>query len=173
MADPPHDNSQLPTAVASPTPNGARVRTFGSWSSVRRWELGVIAGVTMRRSIRACIWFVLALLALPSLAIAAGPDAADAAERRDAASLRALLGRKVDVNTPQPDGTTALHWAVHWNDVESTRLLLRAGADPMARNRFGASPLSEAAASGNAALVAALLEAGADAKARPTARRCL
>ncbi len=39
----------------------------------------------------------------------------------------------------------------------------------MARNRFGASPLSEAAASGNAALVAALLEAGADAKALTTA----
>src|SRR5204863_8470902 len=100
----------------------------GSWSSVRRWELAVIAGVTILRSNRGCIWLVLALLALPSLAIAAGSDAADAAERRDAASLRALLGKKVDVNTPQPDGTTALHWAVHWNDVESTRLLLRAGA---------------------------------------------
>jgi ankyrin repeat protein len=99
----------------------------------------------------------------------AGADAADAAQRKDAASLRALLSRRVDVNTPQADGTTALHWAVHWSDVEATRLLLRAGANPMAKNRFGATPLSEAAATGNAALVAALLEAGADATALSTA----
>jgi ankyrin repeat protein len=112
---------------------------------------------------------LLLAVAMSSVARAAGSDAADAAERRDAVSLRALLGKKVNVNTPQADGTTALHWAVHWNDVESTRLLLRAGADPMARNRFGASPLSEAAASGSADLVAALLEAGADAKALTTA----
>src|SRR3954454_10236178 len=113
----------------------------------------------MTASRRIGVMAMLLALAMPAVARAAGADAADAAQRRDAASLRALLGRKIDVNTPQPDGTTALHWAVHWNDVESPRLLLRAGADPMARNRFGASPLSEAAASGNADLVAALLEA--------------
>ena len=123
----------------------------------------------MSRSNRACAWVVLALLATPLAVRAAGSEAADAAERRDATSLRALLGKKIDVNSPQADGTTALHWAVHWNDVESARLLLRAGANPMARNRFGATPLSEAALSGSAELVGALLEAGADAKALTTA----
>jgi ankyrin repeat protein len=112
---------------------------------------------------------MLLALAVSSVAMAAGSDAADAAERRDATSLRALLTRNIDVNAPQADGTTALHWAVHWNDAEAARLLLRAGADPMARNRFGATPLSEAALSGNVALVGALLEAGADARALTTA----
>lgn len=94
---------------------------------------------------------------------------ADAAERHDVATLRSLVNRHANVNAPQPDGTTALLWAVHWNDADAVRLLLRAGADPRAANRFGASPLSEAAGAGNAQLVAALLDAGADAKALSTA----
>src|SRR5580765_2444034 len=80
---------------------------------------------------RALAWIAVGLLAAPTLAFAAGADAADAAQRKDTSGLRALLGKKVNVNTPQPDGTTALHWAVYWNDVESAKLLLRAGADPM------------------------------------------
>jgi ankyrin repeat protein len=113
-------------------------------------------------------WLVVLLGAVPSLAYAAGSDAADAAQRQDATALRALVGRKVNVNTPQADGTTALHWAAHWNDVEVVKLLLRSGANPVTTNRFGASPLSEAAISGNAELVKTLLEAGADAKAMAT-----
>jgi uncharacterized protein len=113
-------------------------------------------------------------LAVPGTGLAAGPEvatsaaAADAAQRKDLAGLRALLARKVNVNAPQPDGTTALHWAAHWNDAEAVRLLLRAGASPSTKNRFGASPLSEAAISGSSDLVAALLEAGADARALST-----
>ena len=105
---------------------------------------------------------------MPSLAFAAGSDVADAAQRKDSASLRAMVTKKVNVNAPQPDGTTALLWAAHWNDVEAVKLLLRAGANAGATNRFGASPLSEAATSGNADLVKVLLEAGADAKALST-----
>ena len=105
---------------------------------------------------------------MPSLASAAGADAADAAERKDMAALRAMVTKRVNVNTPQADGTTALLWAAHWNDVETVKLLLRAGANAVATNRFGASPLSEPAISGNAELVKALLEAGADAKALST-----
>ena len=66
---------------------------------------------------------------MPSLASAAGSDAADAAQRKDMAALRALVTKRVNVNAPQPDGTTALHWAAHWNDVEAVKLLLRAGAN--------------------------------------------
>jgi ankyrin repeat protein len=102
-------------------------------------------------------------------ATAGTSDAADAAQRKDAPALRALLGKRVDVNAPQADGTTALHWAVHWNDTDAVKLLLRAGANPGAANRFGATPLSEAALAGNAELVKALLDAGADAKALSTA----
>jgi ankyrin repeat protein len=73
------------------------------------------------------------------------PDVADAAQRKDLAALRTLVTKRADINTPQADGTTALHWAVHWNEVEAAKLLLRAGANPATKNRFGASPLSEAA----------------------------
>ena len=110
----------------------------------------------------------LLIVALPSLAYAAGSDVADAAQRKDMAAVRAMVTKRVNVNAPQPDGTTALLWAAHWNDVEAVKLLLRAGANAAATNRFGASPLSEAATSGNAELVKALLEAGVDAKALST-----
>jgi ankyrin repeat protein len=110
----------------------------------------------------------LLIVALPSLADAAGSDIADAAQRKDMSAVRAMVTKRVNVNAPQPDGTTALLWAAHWNDVEAVKILLRAGANAAATNRFGASPLSEAATSGNADLVKALLEAGADAKALST-----
>src|SRR5215204_422769 len=123
-----------------------------------------------RESMRSTTRLVACLLiaAMPSLASAGGSDAADAAQRKDMAALRAMVTKRVNVNTPQADGTTALLWAAHWNDVETVKLLLRAGANAVATNRFGASPLSEAALSGNAELVKALLEAGADAKALST-----
>jgi uncharacterized protein len=128
----------------------------------------IVRGVAMLniKSVVACM--ILAMLAVPSGVSGAGADAADAAQRKDTASLRALLNKRINVNTPQADGTTALHWAVHWNDLEAAKLLLRAGANPGVKNRFGASPLSEAVTTGNTELVAALLEAGADATALTT-----
>jgi uncharacterized protein len=96
-------------------------------------------------------------------------DAADAAQHRDATALRALIDRHADLNTVQPDGTTALQWAAHWNDLDTMKLLLRAGANPKIANRYGVTPLSEAAAAGNAAMVDALLQAGADPKTLTTA----
>lgn len=60
-----------------------------------------------------------------------------------------------------PDGTTALHWAVHRDDLAQVRQLLAAGADPNAVNDYGATPLAEAAITGNVALLQALLKAGA------------
>jgi uncharacterized protein len=99
----------------------------------------------------------------------AGPDIADAAQRQDTTALRGLLKQPhAPVNIPQPDGSTALHWAAHWNDADAVKLLLGAGADPKAANRYGATPLSEAAALGNAAVIDMLLKAGADANTRTT-----
>ena len=109
------------------------------------------------------------LVAATALNAAAVSDVADAAERRDTTALHTLIGQHARVNDPQADGTTALHWAAHWNDLESFTLLLRAGADAKAVNRYGATPLSEAATAGNAAMVAALLKAGADPNTLTTA----
>jgi ankyrin repeat protein len=119
-------------------------------------------------------WFSVALLAAlfsiatPGISRAANADAADAAQKKDLGALRALVQRKVDVNAAQPDGTTALHWAVVWNSEEAINLLLRAGADVKARNRYGATALSEAVSAGSAATVEAILKAGADPKTLTT-----
>ncbi|HWF10765.1 MAG TPA: ankyrin repeat domain-containing protein [Bryobacteraceae bacterium] len=89
-------------------------------------------------------------------------DVANAAMNGNKTGLRTLLQQKTDVNAPQVDGTTALHWTVRANDLESTNLLLRAGANASAANRAGATPLLQAAIDGNAAIIEALLKAGAD-----------
>ena len=96
--------------------------------------------------------------------IAAGPEAplADAAERMDRASIRALLKEPIDVNAPQIDGMTALHWSAYRDDLETVELLVNAGANVRAENRYGVSPLSLACGNGNVAMVQVLLEAGAD-----------
>ena len=59
------------------------------------------------------------------MAYGAGSEAADAAQNRDMEALRTLVKQHANVNTPQPDGTTALHWAAHWNDLDAVKLLLR------------------------------------------------
>jgi ankyrin repeat protein len=102
-----------------------------------------------------------------------GPDAAHAADlrlleavkNRDRASVDALLKQRVDVNEPQPDGATALHWAVHWEDQAIADLLIRAGANVNAANDLGVTPLLMACGSGNSAIAERLLAAGANARA--------
>jgi ankyrin repeat protein len=107
---------------------------------------------------------LVAVVALVVTTKAAGPsDVADAAMRGDRAAVQKLIASKADVNAPQNDGATALHWAVYRNDREMVGLLVRAGANPKAANREGSTPLWLAGVSGNASIIAALLEAGADA----------
>ena len=96
---------------------------------------------------------------------------ADAAMKRDTAAVRALVDQKVDVNVPGKDGTPALHWLVRVDDLDSARLLLRAGADAKRANRTGVTPLYLACANGNAAMIRLLLDAGADAERARSDRR--
>ena len=101
----------------------------------------------------------------------APPDAevADAARRQDRETVRALLAGGADTNARQPDGATALHWAVHWQDVDMAALLIKAGADVDAANDYGIVPLSLACSNGDAAAARLLLEAGANPNvAQPT-----
>ncbi len=97
--------------------------------------------------------------------MAAAADAsplADAAMNGDSAAVRTLLRQSGDVNAPQKDGMTALHWAAHRDDVEMARLLLRRGADFRATNRTGTTPLYLAAVNGSAEMIRLLLDAGED-----------
>src|SRR5712671_5571235 len=93
---------------------------------------------------------------------AAGSAVADAVMRGDTAAVRALLAQKGDVNAPQADGATALHWAVYRDELATTDLLIQAGANVKVANREGATPLSLACLNGNAALIESLLKAGAN-----------
>src|ERR1041385_6445973 len=106
--------------------------------------------------------WILTLTVVAASLHAAGSEAADAAEHRDLDAVRKLAAQHANLSAPQPDGTTALHWAAHWNDAAMVKALLAGGANAKAANRYGATPLSEAAVTGNASIVAALLQAGAD-----------
>src|SRR5215831_7824137 len=87
----------------------------------------------------------------------------DAAMQGDRAAVQSLLAAKADVNTPQGDGTTALHWAAYREDLEMARLLVKAGADVKAATRIGVmTPLFMAAKTGNAAMVELLVSAGSE-----------
>jgi ankyrin repeat protein len=94
--------------------------------------------------------------------VLAASDVADAAMRNDAARVVTLIAAKADVNAPQPDGSTALHWAADHGDVKLTRALLRGHANPGAAMENGMTPLLLACQNGNADLVKELLKAGAD-----------
>lgn len=90
---------------------------------------------------------------------------ADAARRQDPAAVRELLRAGADVNRPQGDGATALHWAAYRNDRETVQLLIASGADVDAANDLGVTPLWLAANNGSAEVVEALLAGGAAANA--------
>src|SRR5437660_11887326 len=92
--------------------------------------------------------FVLAALLcvfVSSSLLAGTSDVADAAMSKNVAAVRALIQQKANVNAPQADGTTALHWAARWDDLEMAAALIQAGANAQAANRTGATPMFLAA----------------------------
>jgi len=88
-----------------------------------------------------------------------------ALKTQDTVKARALIKQRVDPNAADAEGMTPLHWAAHWNDLETVKLLIAAGAKAKTANRYGVTPLHEACTVGNAAIVNALLKAGADVNA--------
>jgi uncharacterized protein len=107
------------------------------------------------------IW-IAALFGAGLLVAGVKSEIADAAMQGNVAALRSLLRQNADVNAPQIDGTTALHWAVRANNLELTELLIRAGAHVAEANKAGATPLLLATINGNAAMIERLIAAGAD-----------
>ena len=94
---------------------------------------------------------LLVAFSLTVVTSAAASDIADAVRRGDKEAVRTLVAAKADVNAPQGDGMTALHWAAYNDDVEIAESLIRAGAGVQAVTRNGAlTPLLVAATNGSA-----------------------
>src|SRR5690349_7314148 len=72
-----------------------------------------------------------AVLCLAAAACLAAADSSllDAVKRRDPKSVESLIKQKADVNAAQPDGGTALAWAVHLGDTRMAEMLLAARSE--------------------------------------------
>jgi ankyrin repeat protein len=98
---------------------------------------------------------VLPMAATDSAFVTAAKDGDLRAVRADA--------KRVNVNEPAKDGSTALLWAVYHSDAEMTKALLTAGAKVDTPNSYGVTPLIQAGRSGDTALIDLPLKAGAKA----------
>src|SRR5262249_1455598 len=117
-------------------------------------------GSRMSKRIAAALAIMLCGVASAARA-ADGSPMADAVQRRDGAAVLQLVRSGTNVNAPQADGATALHWAAHWGDADTATRLIAAGANVNVVNELGVSPLHLACASGNVSVVALLLKNGA------------
>lgn len=121
---------------------------------------------------RACLWLVI-LLPLTSPDTISANEAraaatnqvdthlADAAEAKNWSTVSELVRKKIDARQTQPDGMTALHWAVYHGRPESVRLLIDAGSDVNAETRYAIRPLTIACQLGRTTCVRYLLAANA------------
>ena len=121
--------------------------------------------VTSKRTFAPWMKRTLAVSAL--LLVAATPDdspVADAAQRGEVEEIRTLLRQGADPSAAQPDGMTALHWSALNDQLDIVETLIFAGATLQPTTRVGGyTPLHLASRAGNAEVVAALLDAGANA----------
>ena len=86
----------------------------------------------------------------------------DAVKAADAARVEQLVVEGADVDEPQGDGATALHWAAHRDLPDVAALLVRVGADVDAADDHGLTPLALASLNASIDMVDLLLDAGAD-----------
>lgn len=105
---------------------------------------------------------LLAGILFPVMAFAADETLVGLVETQQFDKALSLIESGEDVNRASVDGTTALHWAAYYGELDLARRLVRAEANPDTSNAYGSSPLGEAAAIGDLAMIELLLEAGAD-----------
>src|SRR5690606_28315235 len=117
---------------------------------MKRWKLTALATLAA------------ASTALAGTALAQQSLAKYVREGKRDVVLAAITSPDIDVDQTEPDGSTALHWAVYSVDHEMVRALLDAGATADVTNRYGSTPLTEAVKLGDLELVRMLLDAGAD-----------
>ncbi len=114
---------------------------------------------------RSACWLATALVAATAATAGAQPPRVsliEAVKAGDPAEVRTLIDGGADVGATEPDGTTALHWAAHSDDLDVAARLIEAGAEADAVTRYGIAPLALAATNGSPDMLAMLLEAGAD-----------
>src|SRR5712691_3702040 len=120
--------------------------------------------LNVRRFVSVCS--LVAAASTPGLAAPSDQRLIEAVRNKDVQSVRALLAQRADVNAPQGDGATALHWAAQVDDLVIADVLIRASARPNAANDLGATPLHLACTNRSAPMVERLLAAGAQANAK-------
>jgi ankyrin repeat protein len=98
---------------------------------------------------------------LTANAASSGSPLVDAIKDQNPRAVAALVAH-ADVNAKEPDGSTALAWAVYKDDAATVGLLLKAGAKVGVADEYGETPLTLACANGSASIVDKLLKAGAD-----------
>jgi glutaminase len=81
-----------------------------------------------------------------------------AASHNSVNEIKRLLSYGVDINASDYDKRTALHLAVAEQNIEATTYLINNGADPKLKDRWGATPLSEAKKTKNPKLLAILAD---------------
>lgn len=111
---------------------------------------------------KAVMWGIASVLSVVTATAANDLRLVNAVRSRDKEAVRTLVKQRVDVNTPQEDGTTALSWAAHWDDLDVADLLIGAGATANAANEYGVTPLWEACNNASGAMVEKLLKASAN-----------
>src|SRR5947207_13752139 len=84
-------------------------------SLTKRARVLVAAG--FMPALRLISQFLLLLLLSFSIASASDNSLLDAVKQKNVSAVRALLQKHVDVNAPEGDGATALHWAVYRDDA--------------------------------------------------------
>ena len=72
---------------------------------------------------------VVLIVGVAAIVSGAEPTLLDAAERGDRAVALRMIASGANVNTPGPDGTTAVMYAAANDDVELVRALIKAGAN--------------------------------------------
>ncbi len=105
---------------------------------------------------------LIALASIISVAASAQESLIELIKDKRSADALELIESGVDVNSAQPDGSTALMYATYNVDHKLVDSLRAAGAEADVTNNYGSTPLAEAAKLNDAELVRKLLDAGAD-----------
>ena len=117
---------------------------------------------TTRNAIQRIFSLALGLsLCLGQVSVSADQALLEAAKKQDWKIVTAKLTQKLDINERQADGTTALAWAVYWDNLDVVKKLLTANADVNIANDLGITPLMLAIRNRNTDMVSLLLRAGA------------